>query len=371
VGTLRFTIPLLLAACAFSISIGSLESQAIGVEAKQPQTNTAGIISPTSDRYPATVRMDGVQPAGDYGYADPSTLYFNSLEPNDPYYSDQWALRKIDTPYPPSGFSREGQVILVAVLDTGIDRDQEDLKGQVFDETDLTLSGSASDINGHGTHIAGIIAAISNNSRGIAGISPGSKLLNVKVAEDNGQCRVSTVVEGIRWAADHGAKVINLSLEIRSSSRDLEEAINYAWDKGAVIVASGSNETAEEPVYPAYYHNCISVVATRQNDTIGPLANYPAWVDVAAPGFNIFSTLPGNSYGYKSGTSFATAYVSGLAAFLMPMAADSNYDGKVNDEVRESIEKGAVTINTNTFKLINAMNSMNFVIQDSSLFSSN
>jgi thermitase len=347
--------------------MGSLESRAIEIEAKQPQINTAGIIAPAATHHSEITEMNGTQPADDNEYIVTISPYSSSPELNDPYYYNQWGLSKIGIPYLPNRISAGEQAILVAVLDTGIDLDQEDLKGQVFEGIDLTLSGSVGDVNGHGTHIAGIIAGVANNEKGIAGIAPDSQLLNVKVADDKGRCVASVVAEGIRWAADHGAKVINLSLEFRSPSAELNEALIYAWNKGAIIVASGSNETSEEPVYPAYYSCCISVVATRQNNTIGPLANYPVWVDLAAPGFNIFSTLPGNKYGYKSGTSFAAAYVSGLAALLMPAATDFNHDGKVNDEVREAIEKGSVTLEASSLKVINAMNSINLITQGSNI----
>jgi thermitase len=240
----------------------------------------------------------------------------------------------------------------VAVLDTGIDAGHEDLRGQVISAVDLTGGDSAGDVNGHGTHVAGIIAANTDNGTGIAGVASSTRLLNVKVADDTGRCLTPTVAEGIVWAVDHGAKVINLSLEIRDSTAELQDAVNYAWEKGAILVAAASNQDSRGPVYPAYYPNCISVVAARADDTIGPLAGYPDWIDVAAPGFNILSTLPDNAYGYKSGTSFATAYVSGLAALLFTQATDTNNNGRVNDEIRTAIEEGAVVIPGSSIKEI-------------------
>ena len=238
--------------------------------------------------------------------------------------------------------------ILVAVLDTGIDQNHEDLKGKVVAEVNFTDSPTPNDIYGHGTHIAGIIAANSNNGVGIVGMAPESQLMNVKVANDKGRCQASAVARGIIWAVNNGANVINISVELEEPSPELESAVNYAWSQGVVIVTAAGNEGSQSPVYPACYENCIAVAATRQDDTLAPLSNYGDWVDVAAPGFNIYSTLPDNGYGYKSGTSFASAYVSGLAALLFSVVTDTNGDGRLNDEVRAAIEDGCQQASMNS-----------------------
>jgi len=266
---------------------------------------------------------------------------------NDPYVERQWALNQVQI--------RElwqtangGSEILVAVLDTGIDQDHEDLDGKVVVEANFTDSPTPGDTYGHGTHIAGIIAACGNNGVGIVGVAPESQLMNVKVADDTGGCQASTVAKGIIWAVDNGASVINVSIEFKEPSPELEDAVNYAWSRGVVVIAAAGNEGSESPVYPACYENCIAVAAIRQDDTLAPLSNYGDWIDVAAPGFNIYSTLPDNSYGYKSGTSFASAYVSGLAALLFSVVTDTNGDGKLNDEIRAAIENSCQQIGTNS-----------------------
>ncbi|MCR4395081.1 MAG: S8 family serine peptidase, partial [Dehalococcoidales bacterium] len=114
-------------------------------------------------------------------------------------------------------------------------------ENNVIQSVNFTSSESADDIYGHGTHVAGIIAAEANNGKGIAGIAPFARLLNVKVADDRGRCESSAVAKGIIWAVDHGARIINLSLEIKNPSQELQSAIDYAWAKGAVLVAAGSN----------------------------------------------------------------------------------------------------------------------------------
>jgi len=234
---------------------------------------------------------------------------------------------------------RDSQVI-VAILDTGIDSNHEELIGQVSMETNFTESDTADDVYGHGTHIAGIIAANDKNNIGIVGLASESRLLNVKVADDCGRCSIPALVNGIIWAADHGANIINISIELKESTPELKCAVDYAWQKGAVIVAAAGNDGSGNPVYPAYYENCIGVAAIKEDGMLVPLSNYGRWVDVSAPGFNIYSTMPNNKYGYKHGTSFATAYISGMAANLFPIMADINSNNKRNDEVRQEIIAG-------------------------------
>jgi thermitase len=232
-----------------------------------------------------------------------------------------------------------GKKVVVAVLDTGIDGDHEDLAGQVIGEVNFTDSPTADDVYGHGTHIAGIIAA-EDNGIGIIGVAPGYRLLNVKVADDRGRCDVSDLAEGIVWAVDNGADVINISIEIEESTLELEEAVQYAWDNGALIIAAAGNSGSQEPVYPACYDSPISVAAVTEDNRLAPLSNRGEWVDLVAPGYKIYSTFPGDTYEYESGTSFAAAHVSGIAALLFSVAADTNGDGRINDEVKAIIEAG-------------------------------
>ncbi|MBN1862171.1 MAG: S8 family serine peptidase [Dehalococcoidales bacterium] len=255
---------------------------------------------------------------------------------NDEFSDKQWALAKIQAFEAWQSAAADSDV-LIAVLDTGIDETQEDLAGRVVASVNFTESPTTDDIYGHGTHIAGIIAATANNGTGIAGLS-NSSLLNVKVANDRGLCKASDVAEGIIWAVDNGAEVINLSLAITGSTEALEQAVDYAWENGAILVAAAGNYGSSTPVYPAGYDNCLAVTATNVDDKLAILANHGQWVNIAAPGADIYSTLPDNAYGFKTGTSMATAYVSGLAALLFPLASDSDGDGLVNDEVRSAIE---------------------------------
>ena len=177
----------------------------------------------------------------------------------------------------------------------------------------------------------------------IAAIAPECQLMNVKVADDAGRCEESVVARGIIWAADHGAEVINISLAMQALP-DLEDAVIYAWNQGAIIIAAAGNKGGSEPSYPAYYVKCLAVAGTNENDSLALLSSYGAWVDVAAPGFNIYSELPQNQYGYKTGTSSAGAHVSGVAALVFSIAEDDNGNGTVNDEVRCAIESSCTSI---------------------------
>jgi len=231
-----------------------------------------------------------------------------------------------------------GSGVTVAVLDTGIDINHNDLFGKIVGEINLTNSVTVEDSHGHGTHIAGIIAA--ENSNGVIGIAPGIRLLNVKVANDQGKCELTALENGIIWAVREGAKVINVSIEMTDHSERLEKVINYAWENGVLVIAAAGNNGDDSPVYPAYYENTIAVTALGETSRLAPLANYGDWVDIVAPGFDVYSTLPGNNYGYKTGTSFATAYVSGVAALLYNMVTDKNDNGSLSDEVKKAIETG-------------------------------
>jgi thermitase len=228
--------------------------------------------------------------------------------------------------------------VIVAVIDTGIDSDHEDLVGRVVDEVNLNDSPVIDDLNGHGTHIAGIIAADADNGIGIDGVAPCCLLVNIKATDDSGRCDAKAIANGILWAVNKGASIINISLRLDEPSSLLEEAVAYAWGKGALIVAAAGNDGGSTPQYPAYYPECIAVTATKEDGSRAPLASYGDWVDIAALGYQVYSTLPDSEYGYKTGTSQATAYVSGLAALLYSMAIDSNGNGWVNDEVRAAIE---------------------------------
>jgi thermitase len=290
---------------------------------------------------------------------DPAGYTSPVMASNDDYSDRQWAIPKIMAPQAWEVTSGEPNVV-IAVLDTGIDNEQKDLVGKVVAEVNFTDSPTAEDAYGHGTHIAGIIAARAESGTGVSGLAHNCSLMNIKVADDQGRFTNNVAAKGVIWAVDHGAKVINMSLVSTESSPSLEEAINYAWRKGAVVVAAAGNLVGDKLVYPAYYSNCIAVAATDSNDCIATWSSKGEWVDVAAPGVDIYSTLPGNKYGNKSGTSMAAAHVSGLAGLLFGLEKDRNNDGLINDEVRAAIENGCDGLSIGVVKgRINAYHAVN------------
>lgn len=228
-----------------------------------------------------------------------------------------------------------GESVLIAVLDTGIDDTHPSLRGKIVDRVNFTQSGSG-DINGHGTHIAGIIAS-ANKDGNPPSLSYNSKLLDVKVAEDSGFTDAAKIAKGIIWAADHGAAVINMSLVINRDDPSLESAVSYAWGKGCILVAAAGNDFSSKPVYPAAYPAVLSVGASDRNDNPTKWSNRGDWVDVMAPGVDIYSTFLSGGYIYKSGTSVSAALVSGEVALIFMATRDTNGNGQINDEILETI----------------------------------
>ncbi|MCL6473261.1 MAG: S8 family serine peptidase [Firmicutes bacterium] len=253
--------------------------------------------------------------------------------PNDTSYASQWALPKISAPQ--AWDVTTGSSIIVAVVDTGVDYNHEDLAGKVIGGYDFFNDDTdPMDDVGHGTHVAGIIAAATNNGRGIAGVSWGAKILAVKVMDAYGGDDF-TIAQGIRYAADNGAKIINLSLGGYGYSQTLADAISYAQGMGCLVVAAAGNDSTNDVLYPAGNQNVIGVSATNSSDASASFTNFGAYVDLAAPGENILSTIVGG-YGYKSGTSMATPHVAGLAALVM-----SRYPGVSGLKLARILEETA------------------------------
>jgi thermitase len=240
-----------------------------------------------------------------------------------------------------------GDGIKVAVLDTGVATDNEDIAANVVLHANFSTAATGEDNYGHGTHVAGIIAAI-KDTEGVSGVCPDCSILDGKVLNDDGSGSTSAIANGINWAVANGAKVINMSLGQRVSSRALEAAVNNAWNKGVVIVAAAGNAGTQAPIYPGAYPNVIAVAATDNNDAKASFSTYGKWVDVAAPGVNVYSTFPkhpfalgtqnGREMGYDiiSGTSMASPVVAGVAALVWSTPA-----GTANTAVRAKVESTA------------------------------
>src|SRR4051794_2783856 len=215
----------------------------------------------------------------------------------DPLRSQQWALDR--TSYEAAWPAARGSGVTVAVVDTGVRASHEDLSGGVVAGEDF--AGDANSVDpagtgmvdpaGHGTHVAGIIAARANNGRGIAGGAPGAKIMPVRVLDAHGSGVASDVAEGIIWAADHGARVINVSLG-GGASPGMQAAMQYANAKRAVVLAAAGNgyQQGNSPTYPAAYPEAIAVAAVNDSLAHASFSNTGSYVDVAAPGEMILST---------------------------------------------------------------------------------
>lgn len=283
-------------------------------------------------------KKDGYRKEANIEFAELDYVAYAIATPNDPSFGNQWGMTKIQAP-DAWDLTTSSSSVKIAILDTGIDQNHEDLSTKIVDNRNFTKSRTVDDIYGHGTHVAGIAAASTNNSKGVAGAGYNSSLMNVKVLSDNGSGNYSWIAKGIIWAADKGAKVINMSLGGGSTSSTLENAVNYAWSKGVVIVAAAGNSNTSSPSYPGYYSNVIAVAATDTNDAKASFSNYGSWVDIAAPGVDIYSTLPNHNnriglknYGYLSGTSMATPFVAGVAALVA-----ARYPSWTNTDLRNRL----------------------------------
>lgn len=246
-----------------------------------------------------------------------------SAVPNDPGYAygDQAYLKTIRLP---EAWDRtKGSTSqVVAIVDTGINGAHEDLYGRTVSGYNaisnvITAANSVTDDNGHGTMAAGIVAANTNNGVGVAGVAwAGGRVMPVKVLDSRGQGWDSDIAEGIIWAADHGAKVINLSLGGPAENPVLHEAVQYATRKGAVVVAAAGNDGDATTQYPAAYPEVLAVGATDASGRLADFSSHGDWVDVTAPGFGILAPGPGQDYYFGDGTSYAAPLASGVAALV-------------------------------------------------------
>ena len=205
---------------------------------------------------------------------------------------------------------------VVAVVDTGVDAGHPDLTGRLVGGFNAVAPGSApSDEAGHGTFVAGVIAANTSNGTGVAGVTWNGRVMPVKVfagplAFD------SDIASGIVWAVDHGARVVNLSLGGPGESPLLQAAVRYATDRNIVVVAASGNDGNDTPQYPAAFPEVVAVGATDAAGKLVDFSSYGEWLDLAAPGFDVVSTAPGNNYAIGDGTSFAAPIVAGVAAMV-------------------------------------------------------
>ncbi|GIF39685.1 S8 family peptidase [Actinoplanes xinjiangensis] len=260
---------------------------------------------------------------------------------SDTYRAQQWDIPKIHTVE--AWQKSTGAGVVVAVIDSGVDGTHPDLAANMVSGLDATTDreGATTDRHGHGTHVAGTIAAVTGNAVGISGVAPDVKIMPVKVLGDNGSGNMSDTAEGITWAADHGAQVINMSLGGTQQVAAVSNAISYARSKGVTVIAAvgNSRQQGSPTSYPAADAGVIGVAATDSNDRVGVYSNAGNYVDVAAPGTDILSLAPGGQYKTMSGTSMASPHVAAVAALM------KSYQGSLTpDQIEATLEKSAVDL---------------------------
>lgn len=260
-------------------------------------------------------------------YVEPNYLLASTDKiPSDPAWPSQYGLVNIRAPQGWE-YTTGSSNIIIAIVDTGVDLSHPDLANKIVAGYDFVNNDStAQDDNGHGTHVAGIAAAVSNNHAGIAGVSWGARIMPIKVLNAGGNGSFGDVAAGIIWAADHGANVINLSLGGIPSSLTLQNAVNYAVGQGALVIAASGNTSGNIILFPAAYSNVIAVGATDFTNNRAAFSNYGPELDLMAPGVSIYSTNPGGAYGFRDGTSMSTPFVSGFAALLLGIPGNNSPD---------------------------------------------
>jgi subtilisin family serine protease len=283
------------------------------------------------DRQPAAARFLRASRAIDE--AEPEVVaHALDTTPDDDEWPLQTGLRLVGFPRA-WDLSRGSAAVVVAVVDTGVDPNHPDVRGALVPGINLVDTAAPPvDDQGHGTAVAGIVAARADNKQGMAGTCWFCSVMPVKVLDRTGSGGDTRIAAGIVWATDHGAQVINLSLGGPGASRTLAAALGYARSRGAIVVAAAGNSGSTTPFYPAADTNALSVAGTTTTDRAYSWSNFGAWVDVAAPGCNVAPRLGG---GFRTfcGTSSAAPIVSGLAALALSIAPAAT-SGEIADAIR-------------------------------------
>ena len=261
-----------------------------------------------------------------------------TVVPTDPGWSQQWGLAQIDAPAA-WRVSSGSKPVVIAVIDSGVDPTQPDLQGALVPGADFADgTGDTSDQYGHGTMVAGVIAARPDNGLGGAGICWSCRLMPVKVLGADGSGTAAAIADGIRYAADNGASVISMSFVLSGPDSGVESALAYAHSRGVLLVAAAGNSGNDTPTYPASYPDVVSVAATDPSGVLYPWSARGSWVTLAAPGC-AFTTAPGASFVANfCGTSAAAPLVAGLAGLALSAGGGSAAD------VEAALEQTAVPL---------------------------
>lgn len=348
------------------VSQGQIEEVVDGAEADQLQDLEAidgAVVRPQDGESLAAVARR-LEQSANVEYVERDSFVRLAKTPDDPLFAVQFGLNgaaKADV-----GAARAWDIRTrcskVAVLDTGVDTDHPELASNlwknpkessngrdddgngyvddIYGADAVDRYGSGEDRNGHGTHVAGIIAGRGNNEKGLSGVCWRAKVMSVRFMNANGVGTVSGSIAALDYAVNKGAKVVNASFSSAQYSQALKDAIKRAKDKGVLVVAAAGNASANIDYYPAYpasyqLNNIITVAASTWSDDLASFSSYGnSSVDLAAPGEQILSTYPGNYYAVMSGTSMASPMVAAAAALLMAKDPDASYS-----KIRKALRK--------------------------------
>jgi subtilisin family serine protease len=274
-------------------------------------------------------------PAAPLGAQAPATPV--AVTPNDPSWPQEWGLARVQAPGA-WALATAARPAVVAVIDSGVDPSQPDLQGALVPGADFAdASGSTADQYGHGTMVAGVIAARGGNGQGVAGACWSCLIMPIKVLDANGSGTAESIAAGIRYAADHGANVINMSFILSGPDPDVEAAIAYAHAHGVLVVAAAGNSGGGDPTFPASYSYVVSVAATDPADQLYSWSTRGSWVTLAAPGCTV-TTAMGGGFAPFCGTSAAAPLVAGLAGLAWSSGS------KTEADVEAALEQSATPL---------------------------
>lgn len=284
------------------------------VKLRIPQIGVS-VISMAEPTAPGVIKM--LRASGLFTFVENDAIARPAAIPNDPLFSQQWHLGTVNA-IAAWDIGTGSPAAPIALIDSGVDPAHPDLASKLVPGWNfLTASSNTADNYGHGTATAGVAGAIGNNVVGVTGISWRNPIMPLLVVDSTGSASYSNVVNAITYAADHGVRVVNISLGGTSPSSALQSAVDYAWNKGVVIFASAMNASTSTPYYPAACNHVIAVSATEPGDSLAAFSNYGSWIDLAAPGDNILTTNNGGGYGAWAGTSFSSPIAAGVAALVL------------------------------------------------------
>lgn len=379
-----------------SIGIESLDLLNLKYNVVSSEKIISGAASPLSNIYKLTVPRDSdiLSIVDEYNndpnveYAEPNLICYLNNIPNDPLFNQQWGLHNtgqyngtedadIDAPEA-WDIATGGSDVTIAVIDSGVDYNHPDLIDNMWINDDEIAdngidddnNGFVDDVNGwdfirntndpkdkfgHGSHCAGIIGAVGNNSIGVSGVCWNSSIMPVKVFSEYGSSSIGIIARGINYATNNGAKIFSMSWGFSGNSELIDDVLENAYSKGIVLVSSAGNYNSQRPYAPAKYDYVIGVAAIDRNNEKAVFSNFGNWVDVAAPGVDVFSTMPtyhvllndydhSQNYSNMSGTSMSAPFVAGVIGLILSKNPDLE-----QEEIKTLIQSAVSDVASNTY----------------------